>query len=62
MRKKLLKPELVKEAPSVCTKPGCGGTVFIPHQDGWQCLNCMKIIYAADGYRQRDIYKTLWFY
>ncbi len=31
--------------PSVCPKPCCGSTSFVPHEDGWQCLNCMKIIY-----------------
>ena len=31
--------------PSVCPKPCCGNTSFVPHEDGWQCLNCMKIIY-----------------
>ena len=45
MRPKLLEPKLHKEAPSVCIKPGCGGTVFIPHEEGWQCFNCMKVIY-----------------
>jgi hypothetical protein len=40
-----LEPEPAATPPSVCTKPGCGGTVFIPHEDGWQCFNCMKIIY-----------------
>jgi hypothetical protein len=44
---KLLEPKLYQQAPSVCTKPGCGGTVFIPHEDGWQCFNCMKIIYKV---------------
>jgi hypothetical protein len=47
MTGKLLEPELYGQAPSVCTKPGCGGTVFIPHEDGWQCFNCMKIVYKA---------------
>ena len=47
MRRKLLEPEvqLYTQAPAVCTKPGCGGTVFILHEDGWQCFNCMKVIY-----------------
>ena len=31
--------------PSVCPKPQCGGTYFIPHEDGLQCWDCMKIIY-----------------
>jgi len=34
------------ERPTVCPKPDCGGLVFIAHEDGWQCFNCMKIIYA----------------
>ncbi len=45
MSGKILKPKLYNEAPPGCTKLGCGGTVFIPHEDGWQCFNCMKIIY-----------------
>jgi hypothetical protein len=47
MTEKLLEPKLYSQAPSVCTKPGCGGTLFIPHEDGWQCFSCMKIIYKA---------------
>jgi hypothetical protein len=47
MTGKLLEPKLYNQAPSVCNKSGCGGTVFIPHEDGWQCFNCMKIIYKA---------------
>ena len=35
----------VARCPEVCTKPGCGGRVFLPHEDGWQCFNCMKIVY-----------------
>lgn len=31
--------------PSSCSKPNCNGNHFIRHEDGWQCLNCMKIIY-----------------
>jgi hypothetical protein len=31
--------------PSACSKPHCNGNHFIRHEDGWQCLNCMKIIY-----------------
>jgi hypothetical protein len=42
-----LEPDLKTECPAVCPKPGCGGTVFLPHEDGWQCFNCMKIIYKA---------------
>ena len=41
----LLETELSTLPPPVCTKPGCGGRFFIPHEDGWQCWNCMKIIY-----------------
>ena len=47
MEGRLLEPKLYNQSPSVCTKPGCGGTVFILHEDGWQCFNCMKIIYKA---------------
>ena len=36
---------LSTKPPVVCPKPYCGGTFFIPHEDGWQCFNCMKIIY-----------------
>ena len=35
--------------PDTCDKPNCGGTVFIRHEDGWQCLNCMKITYSAQA-------------
>jgi len=31
--------------PQVCPKPYCYGATFIRHEDGWQCLNCMKVIY-----------------
>lgn len=48
MSEKLLEPKLYSQAPPVCTKPGCEGTVFIPHEDGWQCFSCMKIIYKAN--------------
>jgi ribosomal protein S27AE len=40
-----LEPEVLTVPPPVCTKPGCGGRFFIPHEDGWQCWNCMKVIY-----------------
>jgi len=33
--------------PEECTKPNCGGRVFIRHEDGWQCLNCMKVIFSS---------------
>ena len=48
MKEKLLEPQLYNQAPAVCTKPGCGGTIFLPHEDGWQCFNCMKIVYKAN--------------
>ena len=32
--------------PMVCPKPDCGGIKFIKHEDGYQCLNCFKIIYV----------------
>jgi len=35
--------------PSICPKPYCGGTSFTPHEDGWQCINCMKIIYNQEA-------------
>jgi ribosomal protein S27AE len=43
----LQKPEIryLTRPPQVCPKPNCGNTVFARHTDGWQCLNCMKIIY-----------------
>ena len=47
MGEKFLRPKLYSEAPSVCPKPGCESTVLIPHEDGWQCFRCMKIIYRA---------------
>ena len=54
MTGKLLEPKLYEETPAVCTKPGCGGMVFIPHEDGWQCFNCMKIIYKASEEPQKN--------
>jgi len=46
MRTKALVFERVSGPPEVCPKANCGGTLFIPHEDGWQCWNCMKIIYS----------------
>jgi len=45
-----VEPEILEvrhreKPPRVCPKPGCKGTVFIQHPDGWQCFNCMKVIY-----------------
>ena len=48
MKAKLLEPELYTEAPRVCLKPGCEGTIFLRHEEGWQCFNCMKIVYKAN--------------
>jgi ribosomal protein S27AE len=45
MIEKFLEPKLYEKPPLVCPKANCGGTFFIPHEDGWQCFNCMKIIY-----------------
>ena len=47
MIESFLEPELYDKPPSVCPKANCGGTSFIPHEDGWQCFNCMKIIYKV---------------
>jgi len=48
MVERLLEPKLYENPPSDCPKSNCGRTVFIPHEDGWQCLNCMKIVYKAN--------------
>jgi len=49
MRRKIDIPVLQRaqlvEPPRLCPKPNCRGTFFIAHEDGWQCWNCMKIIY-----------------
>jgi len=39
--------------PERCTKPNCNGTAFIRHEDGWQCINCMKVIYSSHVMVQR---------
>jgi hypothetical protein len=44
-RKLVLESMRLSKPPSVCPKPQCGGTYFIPHEDGLQCWDCMKIIY-----------------
>ncbi|MEJ2046830.1 MAG: hypothetical protein P8X92_01810 [Dehalococcoidia bacterium] len=41
----VLETEFKSKPPEICTKPYCHGTSFVKHEDGWQCLNCMKIIY-----------------
>ena len=48
MTQKLLERKLCSKEPDMCTKPGCRGTLFLPHEDGWQCFNCMNIIYKAN--------------
>ncbi len=48
MGERLLESKLYEKPPLVCPKANCGSTVFIPHEDGWQCFNCMKIIYKAN--------------
>ena len=45
---KINKKSYFSEPPPVCPKPNCKGTSFVPHEDGWQCINCMKIIYDKD--------------
>ena len=56
MQETFLEPKLYKHAPSVCPKPGCGGRGFIPHEDGWQCFNCMKIIYRDNDTLAKKIF------
>ena len=41
----LLEKEFKIKPPEVCPKPYCHSTTFIKHEDGWQCINCMKVIY-----------------
>jgi hypothetical protein len=48
MVERFLEPKLYGKPPLVCPKANCESTVFIPHEDGWQCFNCMKIIYKAN--------------
>ena len=62
MVEQLLEPKLYESPPAVCTKPGCGGTIFLPHEDGWQCFNCMKIIYkykASPKVDDPNVFKRL---
>jgi len=35
-----------KDPPAFCPKCHCNH--FIEHEDGWQCWNCMKIIYQSE--------------
>jgi len=44
-RKRVLTRAHLSRPPSICPKPNCGGSYFVPHEEGWQCWNCMKIIY-----------------
>ena len=48
MTKGFREPKLYREEPGICAKPGCGGQLFFKHEDGWQCLNCMKIMYKSN--------------
>jgi hypothetical protein len=41
----LVEPKYATSPPTACSKPDCKGMFFIPHDDGWQCWNCMKIVY-----------------
>jgi hypothetical protein len=45
MQPALLDTEVRTRPPEICPKPFCHGTTFIIHEEGWQCLNCMKVIY-----------------
>jgi len=45
MEPAVLATRFTSKPPEICTKPYCHGTYFVKHEDGWQCLNCMKIIY-----------------
>ena len=45
MQPVVLETEFRNSPPRECPKPFCHGTTFIIHEDGWQCLNCMKVIY-----------------
>ena len=47
MTERMLEPRLYEKPPEVCPKEDCDGSFFLPHEDGWQCFNCMKIIYKA---------------
>jgi ribosomal protein S27AE len=54
MRARTREPEVLltrslSHPPQVCPKPYCGGTSFLRHEEGWQCLNCMKIIYREQA-------------
>ena len=62
-----LRIRYISKPPQVCPKPNCECTIFIRHVDGWQCLNCMKIIYrkqlvissndtSRDGYHKGSKY------
>ena len=45
MEPAVLATRFTSKPPEICTKPYCHGTYFVKHEDGWQCLNRMKIIY-----------------
>jgi len=48
MEPAVLETKFTFKPPEVCPKPSCYGTSFLGHEDGWQCLNCMKIIYRYE--------------
>ena len=52
----------INRPPEVCTKPHCEGIVFLRHEDGWQCLNCMKIIYSSQPILDSDERKSCGFH
>ena len=54
MVERMKEPVLYEDQPSNCPKENCNGRVFLPHEDGWQCFNCMKIIYK-DKSNNRNI-------
>jgi ribosomal protein S27AE len=50
MVERMLEPILYEKPPAVCPKEDCGGNFFISHEDGWQCFNCMKIVYKDSSF------------
>ena len=57
MKTKLMEPKLYTAPPQVCPKEDCGGTLFLKHEDGWQCFNCMKILYKIAEPKQKIDWK-----
>ena len=50
----VLEMRYLEMPPPTCTKPGCNSVLVIRHMDGWQCLNCMKIIYREQPVMKSD--------